>query len=364
MLFNRIDNPIGLDISELSVKQAEIKRTRLGLKLSKFRDNDLPAGLIQDYSIVNPQGLSDFLRSTVKPGSIVASVPESKSFVRVITTPKLMPDELATAVPLEAEQYIPLPMDQMLVDWQVVGEKDDGLHVLITATPKDYVAQLVEVLERANLKVAAIEVESSAITRCVVPWQKVETPAVLILDMNASRTTLIIHSGGSVQFTTSIPMAGNALTSAISQRLKISPEEAEKIKRFHGIPSHYHQTQVSKEGADSLSDIQLALEPVLNNIYDEVKNTIKFHEDHSLNQAGDSIFVKQIFLCGGTSKLPGISDWLQAKVIQDDYFGKRQIKVSLSDSLVNFTHAGPPPFSQKEALSYTTAIGLALRNYV
>jgi type IV pilus assembly protein PilM len=178
VFFSKVDNPIGLDISELSVKFVQFKKLGRHLDLAVFSDVPLPQGLMNHEIISSDRGVTDFLvdlfatksyhSGRLKGRSVVASIPESKAFVRVINLPSLLPEELETAVPIEAEQYIPLPIDQMELDWQVIapsqepGAGSEGLKVLITATPKEYVANLVEVLNSAGLVVQAVEAESAA----------------------------------------------------------------------------------------------------------------------------------------------------------------------------------------------------------
>ena len=376
MLLDKIDNPIGLDISELSIKFVQFKRAGVDLHLSAFGDIGLPPGLIDNEIIHNEQGLADFLREwfdsrahhtgRVRGHSIVASVPESKAYVRIISLPPMLPEELETAVPLEVEQYIPLPMDQMEVGWQVVSSRGQNTQVLIQATPKDYVEKLVNVIRSAGLIPQALEMESAAIVRCLLPKDpSYPIPGTLILDMNAARTSLIVFADNSIQFTSSFPMAGNALTDAISKRLGVDKNEAEHIKRLLGIPVlTTEDKRVSADVAKLMAEITHALDPILNNLYDEVKNTIKFHEEHSDLELAGHVAIQQIILCGGTSKLPNLIEYLQGKLLGDEQFKGRNIKVSLANPWVNVVSSGPPPFSRREALSYTTSLGLALRNYL
>ena len=121
---------------------------------------------------------------------------------------------------------------------------------------------------------------------------------------------------------------------------------------------------MSADVAKLMAEITHALDPILNNLYDEVKNTIKFHEEHSDLELAGHVAIQQIILCGGTSKLPNLIEYLQGKLLGDEQFKGRNIKVSLANPWVNVVSSGPPPFSRREALSYTTSLGLALRNYL
>src|SRR3989344_3382831 len=171
MFFGDIDNPIGIDISDVSVKLVQFNRRNGKLEVAAYSDVPLPSGLVENDIVENEEGLVSFLKGIfrnktyqtgkLKGRSIVVSIPESKAFVRVINLPRLGPNELLTAVPLEAEQYIPIPIDQMQIDWQVVGETRNGLRVFITATPKNYVRDILNVLKKAGLVAQSIEAESA-----------------------------------------------------------------------------------------------------------------------------------------------------------------------------------------------------------
>src|SRR3989344_2455681 len=364
--FGPVDNPIGLDISDLSVKLVQLSKKGSGLELAAFSDVPLPSGLFNNDAIQNEAGLVDYLQNLFKNVShhsghlhgraIVASIPEAKAFVRVINLPMLASEELVTAVPIEAEQYIPLPIDQMQVDWQVVGQSAMGLKVFITATPKIYVQNLVNVFVKAGLVAQSIEAESAAIVRALLP-KTGQVPGTLIVDLDASRTSFIVYGDNSIQFTSSIPMAGNAFTEAIAKRLNIDRQEAEHVKRLHGVPTFAGpEEKVSPEMSHILAEVSQAIAPILNNLYDEIKNTIKFHEEHTDIEHPELMKISQIILCGGTAKLPNLVEYLQGRITGDMTFSGRNIKVAFANAWQNVIENAAPPFSRREAFSYTTAI--------
>lgn len=273
---------------------------------------------------------------------VVASIPETKCFVRVIQMPKMTEDEAAEAVSWEAEQYIPMPIGSVYLDWLILGGGDEGgkMKVLITAAPKDYVDDYVRVLKEAELRPVALEVESAATARSLVSAQY-SKEAVLIADIDTVRTSFIIFDRGVLQFTSSLPVAGNVFTEAIAKALTVDFAAAEKIKREHGLDQGFEKGAVRK-----------ALLPVLNNLADELKNTVRFHEEHS--DTGTKI--GRLILAGGSSKLSHLPSWLAEKL------GETGMRVELGNPWQKALKRGmTPPLSREDSLSFATAIGLALR---
>src|SRR5690606_12848531 len=136
---------------------------------------------------------------------------------------------------------------------------------------------------------------------------------------------------------------------------------------LHGIPiGELAGQRPSKDVIEMLTNITQAVEPVIVNLYDDIKNTIKFYEGHNQQNENhnQSIQISEVLLSGGTAKLPNLAEYLQGKINSDPEFSGRQVKISTANPWRNIAAGGPPPFSAREALSYTTALGLALRNYL
>lgn len=351
----------GLDISESSMRLMQLKPLGTGFYPSVFADVDVPKGLIVDDKITSPQKLADLIVQMMRKPTlgvfdsryVVLSVPEAKSFVRVIAVPKMTETEAAEAVPFEAEQYIPMSSDQVYLDFRIVPQQpsdlaDDKMRVVICAAPKSLIDSYVEVTKLARLKPLAVELESEAVARSLIPQSGSSEPT-LILDGSAARTNLIIYDQGTLQFTSSLPIGGNSLSAQLAQSLTISFEEAEKFKRQLGL----------LPGRDALR-VSGALAPLLRSLVEAIRNTINFYREHS--DGGRQI--KKILLSGGACKIKGLADYLSRQVQTDQSNKGGTFSVHVGDPWVNVLEhpiKKIPPIAKLDSISYTTVIGLALR---
>jgi type IV pilus assembly protein PilM len=234
------------------------------------------------------------------------------------------------------------------MDWQILRQLPDTLELLVTASSKDYIDSLVESLHMAKLTPVAMEIGSQATARALV-GPSMQTKSVLIVDVGAQQTSFIIVDQGAPLYTSSVPIAGNAFTESLARNLGIPWPEAEKIKVTRGLTS---QT----EGEES---VRQAVLPILDNIIDEIKNVIRFFEEHS-----DSHHViDTIVLCGGSSRVPGVIDYISTRINLGS--GKSILSVTQGDAWSNMINSTKQamPMEREKALGYSTAIGLALRGF-
>ncbi len=344
-IFKKNKHAFGLDISGSSIKMMQLKKESKGIFVQSFFDAQVSKGLIVNDVISDAKTFSYLLRQNLdKPqfGQIdspyvAVSLPESKSFVRVIQIPKMSESEAEAAVPFEAENFIPLPIDQVYLDWQKIGEVADKMQILMIASPKEFVDRYLDILDKAGLKTVAFEVESQSCHRALVAPDSSET--LLVVDLNAYRSSLIMIDQGDLQFTSTIPIAGNTFTEELSKHLGVSSTKAESVKRQVGIantPDH--------------PNLKTALLPILNNLSAEIKNILKFHSEHSNNK------VTKIVLIGGSAKLKNLVEFFAPEF--KEYEG---LTVELGNPWLNLKDIKEPPLSAYESLSFTTAIGLAIR---
>jgi type IV pilus assembly protein PilM len=341
----------GLDISDVSVKVMQLSSKDGKVFPSAFTTQPLPGNLIANHLIVSPERLAEQVRHAVDSAGridteyVVASVPEIKSFVRTVSIPKMAYEEVDSALPWELEQDIPVPIDQVYMDWQVMSEAEDKMNLLVMAAPKDYIDSLIETLKLAKLKPVALELESQATARALVGKEDMGEP-VLILDMSATQTSFIIVDSGHLMYTSGIPIAGNAFTESIARNLGIPAAEAEKLKKQMGLKGE------SKKG-----NIHQAILPILDNVVDEIRNIIHFYEEHSATHAR----ISKIYVCGGTAKLSGLTDYISARLNLGS--GRGLSRVVLGNPFANLA-ARPDKktqIDQDQALGYATAAGLAIR---
>lgn len=356
-MFNQEGPTLGLDISDISLKLMQFEKRGTAYVPAAWSDEAIPKGIVTADKVQDQDALVKIIgKSLASPkfgrlttNHVVASIPESKSFVRIIHLPKMSEEEAAEAIPWEAEAYIPMPIGQVYLDWVILGEAAGKMTVSITAAPRDFVDAQVTLLKKAGLKPVALEAESQATARSLVAR---EDEAVMIADINTMRTSLIICNKGVLEFTSSIPIAGDSFTDSIAQALGLDFEAAESLKRQCGLDAVAERGRVRK-----------ALIPVVSNLIQEIMNTIRFHEEHS----PDAAPISRLLLAGGSAKLRHLPSYLQgelAAAVEGGHPLKSvpNMKVELGNPWVKIIKKGQiPPISREDSLSFATAIGLALR---
>ncbi len=294
----------GLDISETAIKVMEVNRIGGVLVPVAVSSVQLPDKFINNHMIISEERLAETIKHAIKKAKkidtdyVVCSVPEAKSFVRVLSVPKMPEEEIDGAIPYELEQDIPVPIDQVYMDWHLLREHPDKLELLVTAAPKDYVDSLIATLKMCRLTPLAMELESQATARALVgPNDSQKT--MLIVDMATKQTSFIIVDKGVIEYTSSVPIAGDSFTESIARNLSVSKSEAEKLKKIDGLTSELKK-----------SNIREAIIPVLDNIIDEIRNVLKFFEEHGSSKRN----IQDIILCGGTAQLLGVADYISARI--------------------------------------------------
>lgn len=343
--FKKSRSAFGLDISGDSFKIVQLEHRGKNMAVKSYSETPLPKNLIINDAVSDAKTFNYLIKQALdKPrfgqvgtDYVVASLPESKSFVRVIQIPRMSEAEAANAIPYEAESFIPLPIDQVYLDWQKLSDAGDKMNILIIASPRDFVDQYLGILEGAGLKVMALEVESQSCHRALVGRGNNET--LLIVDLDANRSSLIMVEEGNLQFTSSVPIAGSAFTESIATALGVSSAKAEEIKRKVGIANTI-----------TYPNIKTSLLPVLNNLSGEIKSILKFHNEHSDHG------VSRVLLAGGSAKLQNLAEFLAPQF--SDY---PNLKVELANPWLNFPGLQNPPLNAIDSLSFATVIGLAMR---
>jgi type IV pilus assembly protein PilM len=333
---------VGIDIGSKTIKVVEIAHEG-----GKFR---LKASGIVGHKSVTPEQIKDdkefgILAESIKKlhkeakissKNVAIALPETQVYTRTIRFPLLTDSEIASAVKWEAEQYIPIPVNEAIVQHQVIERTESSpaqVVVLLVAAPKLLVEKYAKAIEMAGLTLHSVETELIALVRALSP----EDQTVLVIDLGARSTNIAIAKNAQLVFSRSIPTAGEAFTRAVAQILGVQEAQAEEYKRTYGLS----KTQL--EGK-----IKVALEPVFRMIADEVKKAIHFYQ---AEERGDS--PTSAILAGGTAGMPevasGFTQMLGIEVIVGNPFSKVEVEPEAVKSL-----AGYAPF-------YSTSVGLALK---
>ncbi len=330
----------GLDIGRSFVKTVELDGGGKQKTLKAVGSVQTPGGGIQSESQVELGKVSEAIRQCVDSAKIdvsecVVSIIESQVVSRLIELPNLTDKELSAAINWEAEQYIPMPIKDVNLQYKVVskGETTGKISVLLIAAPKRVIEKYINIIHAAGLKPVAFETESLALARSLY---RAGDPTTIIVSLGAASTELVVVYEGNVVFTRSIATGGMALSRAIMSEFNLPQNQAEEYKQTYGILP------------DKLSGkVANVLKPVLEILVAELIKAIEYTHTHI---AGSS--VSRVVICGGGSFLPGFSEFLAQRT---------SLEVSLGDPWADFSKEGLITKLTGQGSVYAVATGLALR---
>lgn len=335
----------GVDFNNESIKILQLFKSRKYSELAGWAKKNLPKNVMDYYDIQDEKKFQETFLSAVKESEgkikgrdIVISLPENKVFTRTITIPLMEQQEAAETVKWETESNIPIAIDEVYYDWQIVEKEKENMKVLVMACPKKLIDHYLRVFEEIGYNVVAMEAESIATGRSVLGVD--DKSASLIVDIGSENTSFAIYQNGFPVFTSSGSVSGKIITDMLSKTLKIDEEKAESYKIKIGLGD---EKSTKGEGYE-------ALKPVVSSMVVELQRTINFFEE-KLNTSKDSI--SRIIMCGGGANLKGLAAYLAVNL---------QIDVVLSNPWTNlFLGANTPPISKEQSQGYANVIGLALR---
>lgn len=351
----------GVDFSDSSLKIASLKKKGSFFKLKSWGESDLGIDIIEEGEIKDEDKLSQAIKAgianvkgeKIKNKNVVAAFPEKKAFFEIIKMPRMEKEELSSAVYFEAENYIPLPISESYLDFQIIphnhGHLSDSLNVLVGAAPRKIVDSYVSCLKKAGLSLFALEIDSQAISRALIKGN-VSLHPVLIIDIGKSRTSIIIFSDYSLQFTSSVSFSLDMISEAVSKSLKVEIKEAEKL-----LFSFLKTEKSARKEKLTQKKVFDAIIPVYADLISQVKKYIDYYETHSISPGSKKKKVSKIILSGCGANIRELSDYISLKT---------KIPVELGNPWVNILPEKIkkiPNLSFKESLSYTTVLGLALR---
>ncbi len=354
-LSNPYPGAFGLDIGDLSIKLLQLRmhrplRGHPYYTIQESRSVSLPPGLIVNGEIQQPEIIrKKILFLTGKEGSykplhtpwVVADLPEPKTFLKLITIDTPTSDLLTEDVIYQAKKHLPFEIEETYLDWQTIPSADTAAgqsQVLIAAVPKVTADSYTYLLEAAGLTPIALEVEAFSIARAMITSSKDYTgEARTILDLGATRSSLIIYDHSSVQFSTSINFSSELLTTAISQALKITHDEAEKLKIETGaFTSPKHPKYLS------------VVDTLISMLVVEVQRALDFYKNHFTVTNP----ITHITLCGGLARFKNLDTILTHKL---------KITAARGNVWKNLSDRTVSEQEKDSGLLLPTAIGLALR---
>lgn len=349
---------VGLDIGYSSIKVVSLAKEKEKSKLISLGSIPCPMpGMLSEADAdleVVASCIKRLLSATkIEEREIIAALPESKVFTRIIDDlPYLSDSELTSAIGYAAEEFIPMQLSEVNLNWQVLlrsdgknrqpspsgtGEiKETRTVVLVVASPKNIVSKYIKVLSMASVKPKALETETIAVTRSLV-GNNPFSPSTLIVQLGATTTDYATVSKGLIWLTRSISTGGMALTRALAQHFNFEVTQAEEYKKVYGLLEDQLEGKVFE-----------ALKPVVDIIVGESKRIIQsFETKYPQNP------IKRVVLSGGGAKMPGLVIYFANSLGLEVQEADPWYSIEKDNGLVS-------KLSQ-EAPSYSVAVGLALR---
>ncbi|PIU69086.1 hypothetical protein COS81_01460 [candidate division WWE3 bacterium CG06_land_8_20_14_3_00_42_16] len=335
----------GLDIGSATLKAVELKKEGNSLLLKAFGiAPSIPGAAISGSKEVIAdlgQAIKDLQKSAkIDTKKVVTAFPESSVFTRMVEIPTMSDKELATAIHWEAEQYIPVPLKEVKLDYEVLRrprEGEDKMMVLLVAVPTTAIDRYLEITNAAGLEAEAFETEIIALTRPFVSLSGL-SPTTLIISIGSQTTDLCIMSKGIIAFTRSIASGGRALAKAIAQELGFEMDQAEEYKKAYGLL-----------GDQLEGKIQEIIKPIFDVIISEIERAVLSYRSRFPTDP-----IKRAVLCGGTAKLPGVAVYLTNVL---------DFEVQIGDPWENIKKPSKAIEEKLEpdAPSFGVAVGLAMR---
>ena len=344
-LFPQEDNYFGLDIGNSSIKIAQLREIHGRPSLVTYGDIDIPANLSTSDSELDQAKLSEIIKqlsedAKVTSKNVVASLSASKSYIAIIKTPKLTHKELEESIKFQADKVIPMPVDQVKLDWAVISENNQTgeLEVLIVAAPKNVANRYLNIVQKAGLELMSLEINPIAQARSLIGSSDI-SKCVVIADIGSIATDLSIVCDNVPRIVRSVAVGSRVMNRVIVQNLAIDESQADQFLKKFGMDETKIEGQVFK-----------TLKPVVDQLVEEVNKSITYFQEKN-----DSKRVEKIVLTGGTTALPGLPIYLANATGLTVEIGNPWQNISypkeLQDSLAGLS------------LNYATAIGLAMRNF-
>ena len=349
---------LGIDIGTASIKVVELQKKGARFELSNYGLFELKGGVsdsqatagrgilkLPDGEII--WGIKEVLRKGgIKSTDVVASIPSFSTFSTIIEMPYLSEQDLAKALPFEAKKYIPIPLNEVVLDWSIIdisnvnpvpgksspGSKPTTVDVFVAAVPKDETARYQRIMKGAGLNLRALELENTALIRALLGNDLSPTA---IINIGGRSTSIVIINKGYEQVSHNYEVDGFEITKSIARSLNVSLEKAENLKRKIGL--HPSDENIINEAMTSLVDMMVF----------ETKKTLSNYE------SSKNIKILKVLLVGGLSNMPHFMEYFKKKLNMDVYGANAFARVMYPQQL--------SPVIQELANAFAVAAGLAMR---
>ena len=341
---------IGLDISSTAVKLLELSEHGGRYRVESYAVEPLPANSVVEKNIADVEAVGESIRRAVKRSgaktkTAAVAVAGSSVITKIISmNASLKDDEMESQIELEADQYIPYPLDEVRMDFEILGPSEKNpemVDVLLAASRSENVETRVSALEIGGMTPKVVDVEAYALENSFALLAE-QLPdggydqTIAVIDVGATMTTLNVLHDRKIIYTREQVFGGKQLTEEIMRRYGLSYEEAGMAKRQGGLPDNY---------------VPEVLDPFKDAMTQQVSRSLQFFFSSSQYNSVD-----QIILAGGSASIPGIDE-----LIED----KTGTATSIANPFANMSLAPrvKPQTLSNDAPALMIACGLALRSF-
>ncbi|MCW2600797.1 MAG: type pilus assembly protein PilM [Frankiales bacterium] len=303
---------VGLDIGTSGVRAAELTLGKSGATLERFGQVALPPGAVRDGEVVDADAVAEAVKqlwaqAKFSSNKVVVGVANQKVVVRQVDLPWLPTDELKKALAFQVQDFIPMPVEQAILDFHPLEEftNDAGgrmLRVLLVAAARDMIDSALAAVSKAGLTPQMVDLTSFAVLRALVSMDHTgldSLQAEALVDVGASVTNIVVHQGGVPRFVRILLMGGADITDAVAERLGVPLDQAESIKQESGMPA--------VPGLAESHPAIRAIEATGSAFVEEVRGSL----DYFMAQPG-AARIGRVILSGGGSRLNGLADRLSS----------------------------------------------------
>lgn len=379
---NNSNYPIGLDLSDLSIKAVQLNKIRDKVKVQSVGKIHLPPGVLSDGEITDKEAIKKAIKELIdnpqfgkfSTDEVVACLPESKTFIKLIEVEKT-PNDLKHTIESEIEKHVPMAINEIYYDWEIIEDLRDRQLILVGAAPQYLVNQYTGLLDEAKLSVVALEMEPIAVCRSLLAEENPKyngefNQNYAIIDIGSKSTCMTVYSRNTVLFTISMPISGEEITQKISKILQIDRDQAEKAKIICGLD----------EGkADGI--IKDILSDTIKELVDKIQESIEFYNHHFPSWGP----LNKIYICGGGANINNLDRIIREKlkieavradiltnlgdaqnklteILTENYnLEIKSFKKQKSDKNKKVADSNYAYAVKDTSLTFATAVGLALR---
>ncbi|NCN07613.1 pilus assembly protein PilM [Candidatus Falkowbacteria bacterium] len=366
-IFSSKSSYLGIDIGTSSIKIIELSNFKGRPRLVTYGFIEKKPGEIKNL-IDDTDGTAAMIseicaKSKTSSKKVIAALPNFSVFTSILNLPNLPKKELASAISWEAKKIIPMPLEDIILDWKIIEELEDdvvisaknenisgeqnnqpigkifskpqkNLKILLTGASKKLVKKYVDIFNRAGLTLLSLETENFALIRSLVGNDK---SIIMLVDLGASTSSIAIVERGIPVLSRSLEMGGTMITRAISNSLNINFDRAEQFKQDLSLGSETADNSLPQT-------VEKAFVPILN----EIKYTLSAYQEQNNKK------VEKIILTGGSSLLGNLSGYLSNTLNINTYVGDPWARVIFPTEL--------KPILDRLGSKFAVSIGLSMRD--